>query len=98
MRDYTKILEYIFITVILGAVGSGLWEICLKPLINNTSGLILKIMSSVLSTYSNRIYLDIAKGIDDRNVLDNYQMIIFLFSLCLVIFIEINFKSWYLKS
>lgn len=51
--------------VVLGAIGSGVWERCLSQLFDHAVRLIVSGMSLVSNTYKNRIYEEAAKGLHE---------------------------------
>lgn len=55
-NNIIKALLGIIATIILGAIGSGVWEKVLSPLLAYLSGLVSSTLSSLSSTYSNSIY------------------------------------------
>lgn len=63
---YKKKVIWVFVTILLGAVGSGLWEIAVKPFCFWFLDCCVDIALSVTSSLSNSIYRDISRGRTDR--------------------------------
>ena len=63
---YKKKLLWILLTILLGAVGSGLWEIAIKPLCFWFLDCCIDFILSLISALSNSIYQDISRGRTDR--------------------------------
>lgn len=51
-----KIILGLFATILLGAIGSGVWEKLLSPGLRELSNIITNILSSISTTYSDSIY------------------------------------------
>jgi len=54
-------LIYIVIALLLGAIGTGLWEWIIKPLLTMTASSILKILSFGINSVGRKLYVEIAK-------------------------------------
>ncbi len=59
---YLKWIIGVFGTIILGAIGSGLWDLVLKSLWFSMSKFFLEIISSIFSSFKSATYKDISKG------------------------------------
>ena len=55
-RTILKIIGGLLLTVLLGAVGSGVWEKVLSPLLQYTSSEVSSALSRVSASYSNSLY------------------------------------------
>jgi hypothetical protein len=56
LRTILKIIGGLLLTVLLGAVGSGVWEKILSPLLQYTSSEVSSALSRVSASYSNSLY------------------------------------------
>jgi hypothetical protein len=59
-------IKWIIITIILGAVGSGLWEYMLKPIALSGTNFVLEIVTLGITKYKNGLYEDIAQGLHEQ--------------------------------
>ena len=59
-------IKWIIITIILGAVGSGLWEYMLKPIALSGTNFVLEIATLGITKYKNGLYEDIAQGLHEQ--------------------------------
>jgi len=57
-----KYVRFVLITVLLGAVGSGVWEWMLKPVISGSSEVVLNVATLGVTAFKNSLYQDIALG------------------------------------
>lgn len=57
-----KTVKFIAVTIVLGAIGSGLWEWLLKPALTGTSDVVLNIATLGLEKFKNSLYQEIAFG------------------------------------
>lgn len=73
-----RTIKYVAPTILLGAVGSGLWDWILKPAASNLSYLLLNITTLGLNKYKNLIYGEISFGLHEK-----YS--IFIFAVVLII-------------
>lgn len=73
-----KLIIGILGTIILGAIGSGLWDLALEPALTWCGRTFFTIATLGLSQLRNEIYIDIAKGFHEA------------LSILLVIFFFIN--------
>lgn len=62
--------------IILGAIGSGLWERCLSRLFDGSIKVIVSIMSVLSNTYKNGIYIEVAKGLHEYSSLFVHTMVL----------------------
>ena len=75
MNNYIKIGLGILATILLGAIGSGVWEYLLKPFFEFGTKFILNIATLGIETFKNDIYLQIAKGFMEKASSDNLKML-----------------------
>lgn len=61
-KQWLKLFFGIIATIILGAIGSGFWELFLKPFCLSSSNLLTSIISSNLASYDAGLFKDVAKG------------------------------------
>ncbi len=63
-------------TILLGAIGSGLWERCLSPVADWTIKVVVSGMSLLSSTYKNGIYQEVAKGHHEYSALFLHSLVL----------------------
>jgi len=66
MKDMKRKVTWIAVTILLGALGSGLWEVAVKPIMLRLTTFAVDLLSYVFTNFQNNIYNDIAKGNVDR--------------------------------
>jgi hypothetical protein len=62
MKIDKKNLQWIVITIFLGAVGSGFWEYILKPIALSSTNIFLEIATLGVVNFKNSLYVEIAQG------------------------------------
>jgi hypothetical protein len=62
MKIDKKNLQWILITIFLGAVGSGFWEYILRPIALSGTNIFLEIATLGVVSFKNSLYVDIAQG------------------------------------
>lgn len=81
-------LEYwiigIFITVLLGAIGSGLWDSIFKPVVSKVSNIIFTIFSFGAKSTRDNIYKEAAKGHHELPTLYILLIIFLVFPLSMI--------------
>jgi hypothetical protein len=70
-----KLFRFVAITVVLGAVGSGVWEWLLKPALTGTSDLVLSIATLGVQSFKDSLYKDIALGFREEPSLRLYSAV-----------------------
>lgn len=78
-KQKVKVVVFVFTTIFLGALGSGLWEIFLKDVFNYLGNTLLKLIGAVYSGFLDNLHADIARGDIDRYSLFPYIMLIVIF-------------------
>ncbi|MBB3020665.1 hypothetical protein FHR70_003751 [Microvirga lupini] len=73
MMNKTRIGTWIA-AIVLGVVGSGVWENVVRPLLSWASEKLLYIGTLGATSYLNSIYVDIARGQYERAALSNYLL------------------------
>ena len=68
-KTWLKYLGYIVGAIILGAVGSGVWDKILSPIWNMLIDGIVKLFSLVSVSFTNSIYYEAAKGFHEQHSL-----------------------------
>ena len=63
-------------TIVLGAIGSGVWEYIFKPLLESGTKIIMDIATLGMEAYKNDVYRQIAKGFSEKNSINTYSNII----------------------
>lgn len=61
-----KIVFGVLGTILLGALGSGLWNAILGPLLSLSANFFLTVFSLGIKAIKNNIYMDIAKGLHEQ--------------------------------
>lgn len=75
----------IIVTIILGAIGSGLWDIAIKPFFKIAARYLLKIYTFGLERFKNPIYQSISQGKVDIST-NIYTVIVFIFLIFPTVF------------
>ena len=81
MKRLINILLGIIATIILGAIGSGLWERLLGPFLDWLTKSTIGLYASVMLTYRDSIYENAAKGFHESNSLAVHTIVIMLLPL-----------------
>ena len=81
MNKFLKVVLGVFATIVLGAIGSGLWERMLGPFLDWLTRVTVGIYASVVGTYRDSIYESAAKGLHEEHSLVVHTMIIGLLPL-----------------
>lgn len=79
-----KILSIIAV-ILLGAIGSGLWESLLKPSLKFIYSKIITLIITISSTYESKLYFTISKGFHEMHSLSTYLLIMGIvsgFTIC----------------
>jgi hypothetical protein len=76
MNKFVKVVLGILATIILGAIGSGLWERMLGPFLDWLTRATIGLYASAFSTYQDSIYANAAKGFHEAHSLAVYTLII----------------------
>jgi hypothetical protein len=88
-----KIIAGILITILLGAIGSGIWERFLSPMVDATYRGTVSLISSVYTGYLDSIYVSAA-----RELPDVYQrkiaFLIIIIVASYLIFVSIKHGNW----
>lgn len=66
MNKYLKIVGGVFITILLGAIGSGVWQYILGPIVSNSTKAILDIATLGVDSFKNDLYMEIARGLHEE--------------------------------
>ena len=86
-------------TIILGAIGSGLWEIFLAPIFNWFSDLFLRLLSSIFDGYVNSIYGEVGKiPIEKPGLLPFANIVVWVILLPWIFIYLLYWKTNLLKS
>jgi hypothetical protein len=70
-----KTVRFVAITVVLGAIGSGIWEWMLKPMLMGASQFGLNVATLGVHSFKNSLYKDIAHGFHEESSLRLYLAI-----------------------
>jgi hypothetical protein len=77
-NKYLKWFGGILGAIILGAIGSGVWESILKHLLTSTRDFFLNIVSLGIKSYKDATYSEIGKGFHEASSLDLQTLFVFL--------------------
>jgi hypothetical protein len=66
MNKSYKIIIATVITIFLGAIGSGVWQYILEPIISSSSKVVLDIATLGIESFKNNLYQEIAKGFHEK--------------------------------
>ena len=61
----TKTLKFTAVTIVLGAIGSGVWEWLLKPALAGSTDFLLSVGTLGVKTFKDSVYADIARGLHE---------------------------------
>lgn len=84
MKGKYKKLVSIIGAIILGAIGSGLWESVFKPSLSFSSNFVYNIVTLGLHSLRNQVYVDVAKGYYERQSFDISADTSFIIGLSLI--------------
>ena len=76
MNKLLKVVLGVLATIVLGAIGSGLWERMLGPFLDWLTRATIGLYASIVGTYRDSIYESAAKGFHEQHSLATYTMII----------------------
>ncbi len=94
-----RILRYVTITVVLGAIGSGLWEWLMKPALAGTSDFVLNIATLGIQSFKDSLYRDIALGLHEDASLRLFSLILgFLPGVLLGLFAGLVYGMMVIKA
>lgn len=92
MKTKWKVIGSILGTIILGAIGSGLWELCIKNLFIFFGELILNLLVKMKTNILTDIYTEVSKGNINQVLIENNSYLSsFLFLI--IYLITLNFLS-----
>lgn len=77
MKKKAKFVLGILGAIILGAIGSGLWELCIKKLFTLIGELIVDLVVSIRVSVLSDIYLQVSRGTVNRVIIENYSRLSF---------------------
>ena len=86
-----KYLFYFAGTLVVGGLGSGVWEYILKPLFSNGVDFILDLSTLGIETFKNSVYEEISQGFSEKNSIKIYNLFITLLMGSFVIFFLLMF-------
>lgn len=78
VNKYLKVVLGVIGAIFLGAIGSGVWENLLSPLMGVCTELAINIITLGKESFLNSIYEDIAKGFSERYSIELYYTVWFL--------------------
>ena len=85
--------------VFIGAIGSGVWDLILKPTLFRGRDTILNIAVLGMEVLKNDIYEEVSKGFHEKPSLEIYFIVIFLLTISLIFFASIHyFKTMEIKK
>jgi hypothetical protein len=93
-----RIFLGIISAIVLGAIGSGIWERILSPLVDNTFRFIIDSINLISTSYKDGIYLRSAKGFHEDYSFRLFAIFILIVTLYILIkIIILNPKSPFLE-
>lgn len=78
MKNFAKIILAGITTIILGAIGSGLWEKLFSRLWNVFAAFVINTISNFVSTYKDSIYSSAAAGFHEDPSLDTHNILMMI--------------------
>ena len=76
-----KLFLGVIVTIVLGAIGSGFWDLALKPLWLSVSKMFFEVISSISSSFKESTYKDVAKGFREFPSIRAFSIALSLFFL-----------------
>jgi hypothetical protein len=73
-----KLIAGIIAAVLLGAIGSGLWETFLRPLVHMGVDLIVALFGSISQAFKDRLYREAAQGFHEQHSL---SLLLFIYGV-----------------
>ncbi|MDN5068036.1 hypothetical protein [Aliarcobacter butzleri] len=85
-------------SILIGALGSGVWEYLLKPFFSHSINFILDVSTLGMDKFKNSIYEEVSQGFSEKNSISTYSFITmiylgFLFTMILILFRKIKNKK-----
>lgn len=81
-----KVIGGIISAIILGAIGSGVWQYIIEPALSTSSQVILSLATLGIESFKNDLYREVAKGFHEGASNKIYFQINFLWGMALLIF------------
>ena len=90
----------ILITILLGAVGSGVWQYIIEPSFSSGINIFLNIVTLGMEEFKNNIYMEIAKGFHEEssNKILIMLTMIFCFAMFFIYILMIDIKNIYFEE
>ena len=94
-KPIIKTIIFAIVTILLGGIGSGLWELILKPSLGNLSNLILDIITFGTTSLKNNVYANVAKGLHNQESLLSFLIFTsIIMGICIsVLFRKLLFRK-----
>jgi len=73
-NKFIKISGSVLLVIFLGAIGSGLWERFLSPVIDKLIEVTINGMSCIVSSYRDSIYVTAAEGFHESSAVSLYTV------------------------
>jgi hypothetical protein len=77
----SKTLIFVLVTVLLGAIGSGIWEKLLRRVCDSSMALVINCMSWVVGTYKDSLYDSAADGFHEGSALFIHSILLTIFPM-----------------
>ncbi|MEW6014378.1 MAG: hypothetical protein AB1690_03545 [Candidatus Zixiibacteriota bacterium] len=91
---YVKAVKYSTITVLLGAIGSGLWDVLLSPIFEFLSTAFLSMLASIFEGYVNNLHREIGFAETERFTLLPYLILITFLLMYPWIMLFVALRKW----
>lgn len=95
-NKFLKSTLVFFGTVLVGAVGSGVWDIALRPVSNNIRDLLLNAVSLGVQSFRANVYSAISRGYDQSPTIDLLHF--FLYAIIVVISVFLLYLYFRIKE
>lgn len=94
MNRKIKLIGAISVTVVLGAVGSGVWEYVLKPGLSGTTAVVLDIATLGIDSYKDSLYSEVARGFREKSSVTLLSVAMYLIGIFAVTIAARIFPLW----
>jgi ABC-type Fe3+ transport system permease subunit len=100
-KNKMKIFLGVIVTILLGFIGSGLWEVVGRSILNFCSFIVIKIITLGQTTLLDYIYKDMGKGLSEHYSINAYYFPLLLFTIVVICVLDIlrrKIKKYLSKS
>ncbi|EPG0327484.1 hypothetical protein ACSWSC_000658 [Vibrio alginolyticus] len=84
MKKFYKASIPVVLTIVLGAIGSGLWQYVLDPALKGSTNLMLELATLGVDKFKNEVYVEISKGYQELASVKTQSLFNLLISLIFI--------------